>query len=269
MHGPLKLINIFSKLEQIKGGFILFIDKIIFFWYNMPYKEEIVMEYRLGNRKVQLDKQRMLQIGDNHRKNLYRIRNFAVEVYPESFDLKNCLSEDTARYLTGIRTERIILPKELLYSANGRKYVGYAFRLPSKKGSGKKLITTSIDDLFVNVQKLESDMQLLSHKRVLLNGIVSGDVLYNGKNLFLLNPNQYLYLEKLSSSDIFYLNQYQIHLLLSEYLLSEIRRENFSNATLASVKEIFSRREDGEFSSDFFYELFSESSDIKQFVKKL
>ena len=227
------------------------------------------MEYKLGNRKVQIDKKRMLQIGDNHRKNLYRIRNFAVEVYPESFDSKNYLSEDTARYLTGIRTERIILPKELLYSANGRKYVGYAFRLPSKKGNGKRLITTSIDDLLINVQILENDMELLSNKKDLLNGIVPGDIFYNGKSLFLLNPNQYLYLQKLSNSDIFYLNQYQIHLLLSEYLLSEIRRENFSNATVSSVRDIFTHREEGEFSSDFFYEIFKESSDIKQFVKKI
>ena len=165
------------------------------------------MGYRLENKAVDLDGIRQLTYVPSKRAgNVYRFRNDALRVFSEG---EKPIDEETARYLTGISTERILLPKKLLFYNNAFK--GYTMKLVSQKGSGKKIISTPKRDLIHCIETLEKDIETISQKNVLLNNVGPGHTLYNGE-LYLVDPSKYSILDLDGSLELQRLNQYQFHI---------------------------------------------------------
>lgn len=222
------------------------------------------MGYRLENKPVDLSGLRQLTyVPSKKAGNVYRFRNDAIRVFSEG---EKPIDEETARYLTSISTERILLPRKLLFYNNAFK--GYTMKLVSQRGASKKIITTPKRDLVESVQTLEKDIETISQKKVLLNNTGPGHTLYNG-DLYLVDPSKYSILELDSSEGLQNINQFQFHLLLTEMITGEMRRFNFSQATINRMKEIMSLRDNDQTSSDYLSELIDGNADIKQFVKKI
>lgn len=222
------------------------------------------MGYRLENKAVDLDGIRQLTYVPSKRAgNVYRFRNDALRVFSDG---EKPIEEETARYLTGISTERILLPKKLLFYNNAFK--GYTMKLVSQRGAGKRIISTPKRDLIQCIEALEKDIETLSQKKVLLNNIVPGHTLYNGE-LYLVDPSKYTILDLDESIQLQRINQYQFHLLLTALITCELNKTPVSQASINRMKEIMGLRDTDQESSDYLQEIMDGHGDIEQFVKKI
>ena len=221
------------------------------------------MGYRLENKPIDLSGIKKLTFVPSQKAgDVYHFRNYALRIFRDG---EEAIDEDTARYLTSISTDRIILPRKLLY--NNNTFKGYTMKLVSQKGAGKKIITTPKDDFIDCVEVLEADIKELSQKKVLLNAISPGYTLYNGE-LYLVNPAKYSILEA-DSNNIERINKFQLHSLIVELISSELNKQDFSQASIKYLKGLMSLRDEDQNTSDFLYGLMGDQKNIKQFVKKI
>lgn len=222
------------------------------------------MGYRLENKEVDLGGLRPLTyVPSKKAGDVYKFRNDAIRVFRED---EHPIDEDTARYLTTISTDRVLLPKKLLFYNNA--FRGYTMKLVSQKGANKKIIGAPKRDLIESIEVVEADINKLSQKKVLLNNTGIGHTLYNG-DLFLVDPSKYRLLEYGDSDSLRRLNQYHLHLLVGEMITTELRKINFPQSSINHMKEIMELRDIDQTTSEYLNSVIGEQKDIKQLVKKL
>ena len=222
------------------------------------------MGYKLDDKDIKLTGKQWTKIGTGAKGDVYKYRSMALKVFKEDRDTP--IDIDTAEYLTSISTDRILLPQNLLFYNNSFK--GYTYKLVSKRGSGQRMIMLPKEDLVQDIRVLEEDIETLSNKSVLLNGISPENSIFNGE-LYLVDPTEYRVLEECSTKELEELNKFQLHLLLTTLISLELRKNNFTSKTERNVKELFSMREVGENSSRFFNDIIGNNESIKEFVKKI
>lgn len=222
------------------------------------------MGYKLDNKDVDISGKRLTKIGNGGTGDVFKYHNSALKIFKE--DRETPIDEETAAYLTTISTNRVLLPKKLLFYNN--TFRGYTYKLVSRKGSGKKLITIPKDELIGNISIIERDIETLSKKQVLLNGIEPTNTIFNG-NLYLADPCRYTKLDSYSTKELERLNKYQFHLLLTTMITSELRKGNSSSKVEKQIKELLGLKDEDVNSSDFLIDAISDNDSIKQFVKKL
>lgn len=221
------------------------------------------MGYRLENKPVDLSGLKELTFVPSQKAgDVYRFRNYALRIFQNG---EKVIDEDTARYLTTITTDRIILPRKLLFYKNN--FAGYTMKLVSQKGSGKKIITTPKDEFIDSIEVLEDDIKELSQKKVLLNDITPQYTLYNGE-LYLVNPSKYSLFEA-NTDSIESINRFQLHQLITELISMELKKDNFTQPCIKHLKELMSLKDEDQKTSDFLYDLMADQKNIKQFIKKI
>lgn len=221
------------------------------------------MGYRLENKPVDLSGLKELTFVPSQKAgDVYRFRNYAIRIFQNG---EKVIDEDTARYLTTITTDRIILPRKLLFYKNN--FAGYTMKLVSQKGSGKKIITTPKDEFIDSIEVLEDDIKELSQKKVLLNDITPQYTLYNGE-LYLVNPSKYSLFEA-NTDSIESINRFQLHQLVTELISMELKKDNFTQPFIKHLKELMSLKDEDQKTSDFLYDLMADQKNIKQFIKKI
>lgn len=220
------------------------------------------MGYKLDDKDIKLT--RMNKIGTGVNGDVFKYRNMALKIFKK--DKKEPIDYYTAEYLTNISTDRILLPKNLLFYNNTFK--GYTYKLVSKKGSTQRMIMLPKTELVQNIRVLERDIEILSNKKVLLDGIEPTNSIFNG-NLYLTDPTEYKILDECSSDDLEILNKYQLHLLLISLITTELRKNNFTSSEQDAVKELLEMKDDSIDSSMFFTDIINSNDSIKQFVKRM
>ncbi len=222
------------------------------------------MGYRLENKDVDLSGIRKLTYVPSTRAgDVYRYKNMALRIFKDG---EKVIDQETAEYLTNISTERILLPKKLLFYNNAFK--GYTMKLVSQKGSGKKLISTPTSNLINCVEMLERDIETLSQKKVLLNDINPGYTLYNGE-LYLVNPANYSTLELGDATTLEQINAFQLHLLLTELFAGELRKERCPGPTINELKAMLNLKDNEEKTSSYLRGLMQGQTNVKELVKKM
>ena len=220
------------------------------------------MGYKLDDKDIKLT--RMNKIGTGVNGDVFKYRNMALKIFKK--DKKEPIDYYTAEYLTNISTDRILLPKNLLFYNNTFK--GYTYKLVSKKGSTQRMIMLPKTELVQNIRVLERDIEILSNKKVLLDGVEPTNSIFNG-NLYLTDPTEYKILDECSSDDLEVLNKYQLHLLLISLITTELRKNNFTSSEQDAVKELLEMKDDSIDSSMFFTDIINSNDSIKQFVKRM
>ena len=222
------------------------------------------MGYRLENKEVELSGLRKLTfVPSTKAGDVYRYKNSALRIFKEG---EQPIDKTTAEYLTGISTERVLLPRKLLFYNSAFK--GYTMKLVSQKGAGKRILTTPKREFIDSVEALEKDVEELSHRKVLLNGVTPGYTLYNGE-LYLVNPAGFSILELENSEKLEQLNAFQLHLLLTELIAGDMRRSHYSQPTINNIKKILSLRDIDQSSSSYLKEILQGQENVKELVKKI
>lgn len=222
------------------------------------------MGYRLDDKDIKITGKQWTKIGTGATGDVYKYHNMALKVFKEDRDTP--IDVDTAEYLSNISTDRIVLPINLLFYNNA--FRGYTYKLVSKKGTGNRMIMLPKTDLIQDIRILERDVETLSNKQVLLNGIEPTNTIFNG-NLFITDPTGYRVLEGCSSEELERINKYQLHLLLISLITFELRKNNFTNKDQNYVKELLEMKDVNIDSSEYFYKIIKNNDSIKEFVKKI
>lgn len=222
------------------------------------------MGYKLEGREVDLSGLRKLTFTPSSKAgDVYRYKNYAIRIFRDG---EEPIDVETADYLTNIRTDRIILPKKLLFYNNAFK--GYTMKLVSQKGAGKRISTTPKEEFIDNLMALEYDIETLSQRKVLLNGATPGYTLYNGE-LYIVDPSNYRILDSVDPEKLEQLNQFQLHLLITELVAADLRKANVPQSSIQRVKEVLGLRDIDQSSSSYFNELMQEQKNLKELVKKI
>lgn len=221
------------------------------------------MGYKINNKDINLNK--LQRIAQGKRGYVYRYDKNALKVLDDE-ELDECIDEETARYLTGMRTDRILLPKNLLFYNNTFK--GYTLKLISSKPQSKNLISIPKYDFIRNVEELEEDIRLLSAKQVLLNGIDPKNTIFNG-SLYLSDPSRYTIFKTTNTENLENLNRYQLYILLQALIVQELRKANVQNDKIESLKDLLEMKETDTECSKYFDEIIDKHSNIKQLVKRI
>ena len=222
------------------------------------------MEYKLDDKDIKLTKKNLKKIGTGVTGDVYKYKNSALKVFKNGKQAP--IDPYTADYLTSISTNRILLPQNLLFYNNAFK--GYTYKLVSKKGMGNRMIMLPKDDLIEDTSIIEKDIETLSNKQVLLSGIEPSNTIFNGR-LYLTDPTSYSVLETASTEELEKLNKYQFHLLFIMLITQELRKNNFSNHTIAEVKELLEMKDSADDTSYYLKELLGDNDTFKQFVKRM
>lgn len=222
------------------------------------------MGYKLDNKNVKITKKRLVRLGNNTNGHTYKFQDMALKMFDHPETNQELL--EAAKYLKNIPTDRILLPKQILYYNN--EYSGYTRKLIPKKGLGKRIITQPVQEFIRDVELIENDAELLSGKSILLDGISPHNTHFNG-NLYLTDPTKYSILDLYSTYELEKLNKYQLHLLFTELIILDLKRCGYNNSQIAEIKELLYSKEDSKDSSEFFEDLFEDKETIKQFVKKM
>ena len=133
---------------------------------------------------------------------------------------------------------------------------------------GKRMITLPKEELIDNIENIEIDTEILSNKNVLLNGIDPSNSIFNG-SIYLCDPSKYSILDIMSNKELEKLNKYQIYMLLSTMLLSELRKNNLGGSSERKMKSLLELKDMDEDASVYFDRLLQNSDNVKQFVKKM
>lgn len=222
------------------------------------------MGYRLENKDINLNEKKFTRIAQGKTGNVFKCNGYAIKVFNNYAE--DIIDLETAKYLTGIRTNRIILPNKLLFYNNCFK--GYSMKLVKKDPKQKKIINCPTDELIRNVEIIEEDIKTLSDKKVLLNGINPENTTFNGK-LYLTDPSKYRILDIGSTEELEKLNNYQFYILLTNLIIKELNKSHISASTIQRMKELLSLKDDSIYYSDYLEEILEDNSSIKTLIKKI
>ncbi|MBR3145686.1 MAG: hypothetical protein IKF47_00295 [Bacilli bacterium] len=220
------------------------------------------MGYRLDDKEIKKFNVRL--IGKGKKGNVYRFHDAALKLFKEDIPP---IEEETAKYLTSISTDRILLPINLVFYNN--KFRGYTYKLVPKKGSGQRMTMLPKTDLVQDIRILERDIDTLTDKSVLLSGLDETNSIFNGE-LYLTDPSGYSVLEDMSKDELNRINKFQLHLLLVKLIKIDLNKTNFSTkANIDEIERMLKTKDADENSSDFFAEIISKNDTVREFVKKL
>ena len=78
------------------------------------------MGYRLDNKDIDISGKRLTKIGNGGTGDVYKYRNSALKIFKTDRDTP--IDLETAEYLTTISTNRVLLPRNLLFYNNIHVY---------------------------------------------------------------------------------------------------------------------------------------------------
>lgn len=224
------------------------------------------MGYYLGNKnsKKKISIEGLKRIYSSDTGDVYKYKSDALRIFK---DEKNPpLDEDTAELLMSTSTDRILLPKNLLFYNSS--FRGFTFRLVPRKGTGKRLIMLPKDELIGNISLIERDIEKLSSKSILLDGIKPENTFFNG-DLFLVDPSKFSALEDCDYKSLEPINKAQFHLLITELMAYELRNKISDKPLEKDLKNMMSFRDTDEDTSAFISDMLGDSDSVKQFLKKI
>lgn len=227
------------------------------------------MAYVLDGKSIDFNEKKKLPLlakGKNG--NVYCYGNSALKVFNNIEEPP--ISLETTKYLTTVNTERILLPRKILFYDDA--FSGYSLKLVPKKGNEKKLINSPKEQLIENIVALEGDIYKISRKNILLSDMSPENVKYNG-GLYISDPSKYTILDLPKpgdmESELEKINKFQLHLLLTELFSEELRKINYTKDAINRLKEMFALRDLDQNPSDFLNDIMDGQNTIKEMVKKI
>ena len=125
------------------------------------------MGYTLNKKNINLDKK--FRLNTDSLSDVYMLnRGIAVRVFKENIDRSLVLSEYECEFISKLRCDNMLMPKQILYKNN--KYEGYSFRNINKVRKDK-IISANKKDLVADLEMIEEDLDVLSNAYVMLDGI--------------------------------------------------------------------------------------------------
>lgn len=178
-------------------------------------------KYKINNKEIISHKNLKLLDISGHEYLVYLYKNEIIKIHRRHLQRIYSLDEKNIISLSKIKTSRILMPKYPIYNIKGN-IEGYSM-IPVLE---KKDISQEIMDNFLNeIYIINTDMNILNDKLIMLKDLHPGNVIYNGK-IFIVDSGRYLdlNLQKYSSDKEHIVKQNNI-LEMNNFLYSYIMND--------------------------------------------
>ena len=205
------------------------------------------MIYQINNEFITPDIIRKLKlIKSGKTGKVYKWKNNKIlKIFSKNQPENKCpMDLETAEILSKINSESryIILPLDLVFNKNDyekKNLKGYVCQNIDKKGN-KNITKMSKRKLIENIQEIEDDIELLSSKNILLDGLNAENTIFNGY-LYISDPANYIKFEEESVRNI---NMKLFQQLLIDLTTRDLRKLKVSKGKIEQVAELLYLKDD-------------------------
>lgn len=215
--------------------------------------------YRLESKRFDLDRLYVQSTFSGGR--IYNYKNQIIKV----FDDDDHIDEEGARTLTRIKSLSIFLPTKLLFLND--RFCGYTLKSVDKKGKSK-IIGVDKEELLDSIYNLENDIETLSRRNVILNGLDYNDLYYND-GLYITKPDKFIVFNRDEKEKVNDINIGQLNLLLSSLLVHELNGENIPKKNVSEFGDLFRGKDEYVSNCDHLDDLLGDSPNVKELVKRM
>lgn len=194
----------------------------------------------LNNEKICFDLNNMKVIGEGKEGIVYKYNDDCIKLFHNNRNSGDLLSinEDKFIFFTQLNTQRIILPKKLLYNYNG-EIAGYLMKYIESDFKLNNIRNKNIDDIIEYLGDLKKDIDILNDNDVLINDLKNSHLLYNS-GFYLIDTSLYSKYQydnvlnyNVKSKNISSVNQFFIGLLLMQK--ESIKDYSLNNRNIPNV----------------------------------
>ncbi len=174
-------------------------------------------------------------LGEGSECTVYRYKDEALKINKDDFYQKR-LTEDEAKKMSKISTERILLPRRIIRDKDG-EYIGYT--TPYKEERNKEFLRMITMEKFISeLRLLREDTRVLSNEGIMLEDLHQGNILVsNQSELYLHDPGLYKFTYK-GYEELYRNNIIELNYLFTVLLL-ETRTFNLTNKQIDKLEEYF------------------------------
>lgn len=220
------------------------------------------MKYQINNEFITPDiirKLKLIKSGKTGKvykwKNNQMLKIFTIN--PSKDDIKMDL--ETAEILSKINTKSryIILPIDLVFNKNDYKknnLKGYTSLYIKRKGNSN-ITKIPKGKLLENIQGIEEDIELLSSKNILLDGLNMQNTIFNDK-LYISDPVRYIKMEEESVRNI---NMKLFQQLLIDLTMRDLKMMRVSKQKIERIAELLCLKDDEVLNSIYLKDLLDTS----------
>ena len=204
------------------------------------------MKYQINNEFITPDIIRKLKLIESGKTGkVYKWKNNKIlKIFTKNPPENKCpMDLETAEILSKINSESryIILPLDLVFNKNDyekNNLKGYVCQNIDKKGN-ENITKMSKRELIENIQGIEYDIELLSSKNILLDGLNAENTIFNGY-LYISDPVSYIKMK----DEVRNINMKLFQQLLIDLISRDLRKLKVSKGKIEQVAELLSLKDD-------------------------
>ncbi len=204
------------------------------------------MKYQINNEFITPDIIRKLKLIESGKTGkVYKWKNNKIlKIFTKNSPENKCpMDLETAEILSKINTKSryIILPIDLVFNKNDYKknnLKGYTSLYIKRKGNSN-ITKIPKGKLLENIQGIEKDIELLSSKNILLDGLNMQNTIFNDK-LYISDPVRYIKME----DEVRDINMKLFQQLLIDLISRDLRKLKVSKGKIEQVAELLYLKDD-------------------------
>ena len=189
----------------------------------------------MNDKKLILDDDKLLKkyIGTGLESDIYKCDNKIIKIYKE-ICLKQRLNEDNVKFLLKIKTNRILLPLDIIYDRN-HEFYGYTMKYikPYNKVDIKKL---KMKKLLEELKLIKEDLLILKDNNIFIDDLHDNNFIYN-KKIYFIDPGSFDINKNRSKTYIELFNRELMHDFLIKYVI--FRNESLNKNQKKLINELF------------------------------
>jgi len=193
------------------------------------------MKFYVDDKKYDLDYKKMQKnfISSGFESDVYRFDNKVYKFYKEVC-LKYRLDKKSVEYLSKIKTNRLLLPKDVIYDEN-KEFFGYSMKYikPIEK---EEIENLKVDRLLKDLLLIKKDLLLLKDKNVFIDDLCESNFIFNN-GIYLIDPGSYEINKKRSKEYIEIINREIMNDFVIKYVL--FRRYGLDNEDIRKLHKVF------------------------------
>lgn len=216
--------------------------------------------YRLESRRINLDRLNVQSTFTGGR--IYSYRNQIIKVFDDD---ENHVSENEARTLSRIKSLHVFLPSKLLFFND--RFCGYSLKSLDKIGRSKT-IGVDKEELLDSIYNLENDIETLSKKNVVINGLDFNDLQYN-EGLYIIKPDRFIIFNRDEEIKVNDINIGELNLLLSSLFIHELNGETIPKKSISEFSDLFRSKDPYTTNCDFLDDIIGDSPNVRELVKRM
>ena len=179
------------------------------------------MRIYVGDEFLDLDQETLdyMYLDEGNESEIYRYGKEVLKIY-KPFCRKDRLDEETAIILSGISTERFILPERIIRDEDG-KFIGYSMPFIYEYPVGG-ILKNKIGNILDEFDIIRDDIRILSDNHVEIEDLHVGNILYTGK-IYIGDPGSYLVKRERKTGQMYNDNMYTFGLFVRDELFKLVK----------------------------------------------